>query len=169
MRRFHCAGRPRHSLRPRACAGFAATPAFCLVVTVLATVFALNQTNKLSLRKAPGFIRYRVVEATFRKGLDTVTDGGNFLRLMGAVAVSVAVGAAVMRTVKSANDTGWLRFLPFSETTLAIAGAIVLALFAAGARIYVLPLADPYVSMGMDVAFMTIGALCAVAGKMSQL
>jgi len=148
-------------------AGIALAPALCLGITIAAVIFTLSQLPKLSFRKAPEFVRFSIVERTMRGFLATATKGENFLRLLGVVAATFGISLATARTVKAIDDAGWLRVLPASTPVLTGAAILLAALFAACARAYILPVADAYVAMAMNLMFLVIGAFCAVLARLS--
>lgn len=140
----------------------------CLTVTILAAIFAFGQAPKLTLRKAPGFIRYHTVERTLRGFLTTVTQGESFMRLLGVAVATVVVSVASMSTVKTLNEAGWLGFIPASGVLLTLAAGVIVVLFAAGARVAALPVVDPYIDMAMTLMALTFGVICVAVGKLSN-
>ena len=157
----------RRVARHRGRSGMALGPALCLGITIAAVLFTLSQLPKLSFRKAPEFVRFRIVERTMRGFFTTATKGENFLRLLGVVAATFGIALAATRTVKSIDDAGWLRVLPASTPILTGAAVVLAALFAACARAYALPIVDAYVAMAMNLMFLVVGAFCAVVAKLS--
>ena len=145
-------------------------PTLCLVVTVCVAVCAIKWAPEVSLRRAPEFVRFRNVEQGVRGVFTVITNGSNFLRLLGVAVVTVFAGVALMRTVKGIDDAGWLNFIPFCAAILTVVAGILLALFAAGARIHTVPTPEnPHVNMAFNIMGMCLGALSAVAGKLSNM
>ncbi len=157
----------RHSQRRRA--GMAFAPLLCLVVTVGVTVFAIRSAPQISFRKAPEFIRFRNVEAALRGFFTIMFTGHNFVLLIAVVAATVVAGVAVMRTVKGIDEAGWLNFIPLCPIMLTVAGGVILALFAAGLRLRLVPTPENvYADMAYNLAAICLGVLSALAGKLSQ-
>ena len=152
-------------------AALTATGMICLAITLGATFYAFKTVPNLSLRKAPEFIRVRNVEHTFRGLWTLLTDTTTLMPLLGAAVATLVVGMAVMRTVNTTVEAGWLGFIPTSNLILTAVGFVVVTLFGAGARLYALPMPEGeiYVDMALSLMFMTIGVLCALIGKTSQM